>query len=266
MLTADAQLWEAYRRTGDAALRERLIEKHLILVKYAATRIAGRLPSHLSLDDLYSAGLLGYLRAVDDYDPHRGVEFAVYASQRIRGAIFDDLRRLDWVPRAVRRKVRAAERAIDTLFRRLGRQPTEEEIASELAIDLEDYQRLLGSGLTLFSLDSPATGHPDGLTPLDSLEDGASPNPFLSLAAKERRAILGRIIAGLPERERHVLSLYYYEDLTMHQVGQALGVTESRVSQLHSSAVLRIRAALRRRRITATDLVLGCAAGSGGTL
>jgi RNA polymerase sigma factor for flagellar operon FliA len=263
-MKADPALWQAYRRTRDPALRERIIEKNLVLVKYAAARIAGRLPSHLSLDDLYSAGLLGYLRAVEDFDPDRGVEFAIYATQRIRGSIFDELRRLDWVPRAVRRKIRDAERAIDTLFRRLGRQPTEEEIASELSIGLEEYRRLLGYGLTLLSLDAPAGGHEDGLSPLESLEDVTSPNPLLSLAAKERRAILGRIIEGLPERERQVLSLYYYEELTMQEVGQALGVTESRVSQLHSSAVLRIRSALRRHRINANDLVLSRAAGHGG--
>jgi RNA polymerase sigma factor for flagellar operon FliA len=257
LMGADVELWQAYRRTRDLALRERIIEKHLVLVKYTAARLAGRLPSHLRFEDLYSAGLLGYLRAVEDYDPDRGVEFRVYATQRIRGSIFDELRRLDWVPRAVRRKIRDAERAIDTLFRRLGHQPTEEEISSELSIGLEDYRRLLGYGLTLLSLDAPAGGQEEGLSPLDSLEDGNSPNPFLSLAAKERRAILGRIIEGLPERERHVLSLYYYEELTMQEVGQALGVTESRVSQLHSSAILRIRSALRRYRISATDLVLG---------
>jgi RNA polymerase sigma factor FliA len=262
-MKADAALWHAYRRTRDLALRDRIIEKHLVLVKYAAARIAGRLPNHLSLDDLYSAGLPGYLRAVEDYDPSRGVEFSVYASQRIRGSIFDELRRLDWVPRAVRRKIREAERAIDTLFRRLGRQPTEEEIATELSIALEEYRRLLGYGLTLLSLDAPAGGQDDGVVPLESLEDGTSPNPFLSLAAKERRTILGRIIEGLPERERQVLSLYYYEELTMQEVGQALGVTESRVSQLHSSAILRIRAAMRRHRISANDLIPGRAAGQG---
>jgi RNA polymerase sigma factor for flagellar operon FliA len=263
-MKTEIEVWKAYRGTRDPALRERIIERNLFLVKYAAVRIAGRLPSHLSLGDLYSAGLLGYLRAVEDFDPDRGVQFALYATRRIRGSIFDELRRLDWVPRAIRRKIRDAERAIDSLFRRLGRQPMEDEVAAELSIGLEDYQRLLGYGLTLLSLDAPVGGKEEALTPLDSLEDSNAVNPLLSLAAKERCAILGRIIQGLPERERQVLSLYYYEELTMQEVGQALGVTESRVSQLHSSAILRIRSALRRHRISVDDLVLTRTAGLAG--
>lgn len=253
-MIADFALWVSYRQTRSTALRDQIIEKHLVLVKYAAARIAGRLPSHLRMDDLYSAGLMGFLDALEDYDPERGVEFSAYANPRIRGAIFDELRRLDCVPRRVRRRIREAERAIDTLTQRLDRQPTDDEIAAELGIDLAAYQRLLGEGVTLLSLEGAPSSHAEGLSPMDTLEDSDVASPFEALEAKERREILGRIIDRLPEKERQVLALYYYEELTMHEVGRVLGVTESRVSQLHSSAVLRLRAALRRHRVDPGDL------------
>ena len=241
------ELWRAYRRSKDPALRERLVEADLALVKYLAARIASRLPKHLRLDDLFSAGLMGFLAAVDDYDPERGVSFSSYASHRIRGAIFDELRRLDWVPRSTRERMRNAQRAIDTLSRRLVRPPTDQEVAKELGIETEAYRASLGKRITLVSL-SAAGGSDTGEPSLmDSVEDATSPDPFLTLAERERRAMLGRLMDGLPERERQVLALYYYEGLTMREVGSALRVTESRVSQLHTSAVLRLRVMLRQQ-------------------
>ena len=254
-MKADVDLWRTYRQTRDSAVRDRLVEQHLVLVKYAAVRIAGRLPHHLGLDDLYSAGLFGYLAAIEDFDPDRGVEFAAYATRRIRGAIFDELRRLDWVPRAVRRKVRDAERAMDVLGTRLGRQPSDAEIATELGIDVEEYHRILSEGMAVLSLDAAPPGD-DAVAPLDTIEDSRSPNPLTALATKERREILARLIETLPEKERQVLALYYAEELTMQEVGDVLGVTESRVSQLHSSAILRLRAAMRRQRVRPDDLVV----------
>jgi RNA polymerase sigma factor for flagellar operon FliA len=253
-MIADFELWAAYRQTRATDVRDQLIEKHLVLVKYAAARIAGRLPSHLRMDDLYSAGLMGFLDAVEDYDPERGVEFSAYANPRIRGAIFDELRRLDCVPRRVRRRIRDAERAIDTLTQRLDRQPTDEEIAGELGIDVAAYHRLLGEGVTLLSLDGAPSPHAEGLSPMETLEDAETTSPFEALETKERRQLLGRVIDHLPEKERQVLALYYYEELTMQEVGRVLGVTESRVSQLHSSAVLRLRSTLRRQRVDPRDL------------
>jgi RNA polymerase sigma factor for flagellar operon FliA len=255
-MTSDAELWGVYRRTRDRGLRDQLVERHLVLVKYAAARVASRLPSHILIDDLYSAGLLGFLRAVDDFDPDRGVEFGAYASQRIRGAIFDELRRLDWVPRGVRRRAREAERAIERLSQRLDRAPTDEEVAGELGIDVEDYQRSLGEGVSLLSLDAVASRDGDGNSVLDTVEDTENADPFRALMTKERRAILGRLIDDLPQRERQVLALYYFEELTMAEVGRVLGVTESRVSQLHSSAVLRLRTAVRRHRLGAREFAV----------
>jgi RNA polymerase sigma factor for flagellar operon FliA len=253
---AGLELWRAYRRTKDRALRDQLIEADLPLVKYVAARIASRLPKHLRLDDLYSAGLLGYLAAVEDFDPDRGVQFSAYATHRVRGAIFDELRRLDWVPRGVRERIRDAHRAIDTLLQRLDRHPTDEEIAAELGIDTEAYRRSLADGVTLVSLTSTASADGDGPALTDNVEDTATPDPFSTMAAEERREILARLIEKLPERERQVLALYYHEELTMREVGTVLGVTESRVSQLHSSAVQRLTVMLRRQRIGAEELVL----------
>jgi RNA polymerase sigma factor for flagellar operon FliA len=255
-MTDGLDLWRAYRRSKDAALRDQLIEADLAVVKYVAARIAGRLPKHLHLDDLYSAGLLGYLAAVEDFDPERGVAFASYASHRVRGAIFDELRRLDWVPRGVRERMRDVQRAIDTLVQRLDRQPTDEEIAGELGIDVEAYRRSLGDGVTLVSLNSSAAADNDAPVLTDSVEDEGASDPFLAMAAEERRAILGQLIDRLPARERQVLALYYYEELTMREVGTVMGVTESRVSQLHSSAIQRLTVMLRRRRLGAGDLAL----------
>jgi RNA polymerase sigma factor for flagellar operon FliA len=263
-MSMDGEHWRTYRTTRNPALRERLVEEHLSLVKYIAMRVAGRLPGHLGVDDLYSAGLLGFLGAIDDYDPDRGVDFGAYATPRIRGAIFDELRRLDVVPRRVRRRIRDAERAIDTLGRRLSRAPTDEEVAAELGIEVEAYRRILTEGVTLLALDAPPARQEEGASPMDVLEDASSPNPFATAADRERGAILGRMIDRLPPKERQVLALYYYEELTMQEVGKVLGVTESRVSQLHSSAILRLRVELRRQRMDAADLgVTAAAAGKG---
>jgi RNA polymerase sigma factor for flagellar operon FliA len=254
-MTSNLELWRAYRRSKDPSLRDQLIEADLALVKYIAARIAGRLPRHLQLDDLYSAGLLGYLAAVDDFDPDRGVAFATYASHRVRGAIFDELRRLDWVPRGVRERMRDTQRAIDVLYQRLDRQPTDEEIARELGVDVDAYQRSLSDGVTLVSLSSAATVDDDGPVLGDALPDETSSDPFVAVAEDERREILAALIDRLPERERQVLGLYYDEELTMREIGAVLGVTESRVSQLHSSAVQRLTVMLRRRRLGTGDLV-----------
>jgi RNA polymerase sigma factor FliA len=248
------ELWREWRQTRDPNLRERLIEQNLGLVKYAAAWVAGRLPTHMRLDDLYSAGMLGFLDAIENYDPDRGVEFAAYATQRIRGAIFDDLRRLDCVPRRVRRRIRDAQRAIEALSQELDREPTEQEVADALSMSLPEYQRLLGEGVTLMSLDASAPNRDDGGAPIDVLADADAPSPLAALQSKERGTLLGRVIDGLPDKERLVVALYYYEELTMQEIGKVLGLTESRVSQIHSSAILRITNTLRRRRVGARDL------------
>jgi RNA polymerase sigma factor for flagellar operon FliA len=248
-MSDDLVLFREYRRTRGAAVRDRLVEHHLALVKYAAAWVAGRLPSHLRLDDLYSAGMLGFLDAIEHYDPERGVPFTAYAGPRIRGAILDELRRLDCVPRRTRRKLRDAQRAIDALAQELDRDPTDEEIAARLGVAVEDYRRLLGEGVTLIPLDGSARDDDQRGVTLDVLADGSTPSPLRVLEDGEQRRMVGRLIERLPDRERQVLALYYYEELTMQDIGRVLGVTESRVSQIHSGAVLRLRGALRRERV-----------------
>lgn len=255
-MTTSPETWRAYRRTKDRALRDEIVEADLALVKRAAARIASRLPKHLRLDDLYSAGLVGYLAAVEDYDPERGVAFAAYAVHRVRGAIFDELRRLDWVPRGVRDRIRHTERAIATLYQRLDRQPTDEEIARELGVDVEAYRSGLADGVTLVSLSATAAPDGEGAALVDYVRDTQVADPVRALAEVERRGVLGGLVDTLPARERQVLALYYHEELTMREVGTVLGVTESRVSQLHSSAVHRLTVLLRRRRLGESDLRL----------
>jgi RNA polymerase sigma factor for flagellar operon FliA len=263
-MTASLETWRAYRRTKDPALRDQIVEADLGLVKRAAARIASRLPRHLRLDDLYSSGLLGYLAAVEEYDPDRGVAFSAYAVHRVRGSIFDELRRLDWVPRGVRDRIRQTERAIEGLCQRLDRHPTDEEIAAELGIDVEDYRAGLADGVTLVSLSATAAPDGEGSALVDHVRDTRAVDPLRALAEDERRELLGGLVDTLPPRERQVLALYYYEELTMREVGCVLGVTESRVSQLHSSAVHRLSVLLRRRRLAASDLGLPEATSSAG--
>jgi RNA polymerase sigma factor for flagellar operon FliA len=252
-MSADLELFRVYRRTRTPELRERLVERHLPLVKYAAAWLAGRLPSHLRLDDLYSAGILGFLDALEHYDPDRGVPFSSYAAPRIRGAILDELRRADCVPRGVRRRLRNAQRAMEALAQELDREPTDEETAARLGMEIADYRRLLGENVTLVPLDNlPGDGEPGGAVS-EALADPSLPSPLTALEQSEQRRRLGRLIDGLPERERMVLALYYHEELTMQDIGRVLGVTESRVSQIHSSAVLRLQGALRRQRPRAGD-------------
>ena len=255
-MTTSPETWRAYRRSKDRALRDEIVEADLALVKRAAARIASRLPKHLRLDDLYSAGLVGYLAAVEDYDPERGVPFSAYAVHRVRGAIFDELRRLDWVPRGVRDRIRHTERAIATLYQRLDRQPTDEEIARELGVDVEAYRSGLADGVTLVSLSATAAPDGEGAALVDYVRDTQVADPLRALAEEERRGVLGGLVDTLPPRERQVLALYYHEELTMREVGTVLGVTESRVSQLHSSAVHRLTVLLRRRRLGESDLRL----------
>ncbi len=252
--------WRRFRKTRDPDLRDAFICEHIELVRRVASRLALRLPPHVNLDDLEAAGIPGLLDAVDAYDPEKDVEFTAFAQTRIRGAILDELRRLDPLPRSIRDKARRIERATALLQQQLFRPPTDEEVASQLLMSLTEYyevQRDLRAGLQV-SLDAgwgggPEDGDEDGGPP--SLE-GRAPTPWQALAFKEQQNVLGAVIEELPEVERLVLSLYYYEELTMKEIGLVLEVSESRVSQIHSAALLRIRNRLRRRRLRPEDLHL----------
>jgi RNA polymerase sigma factor for flagellar operon FliA len=235
---------------GDSSTeRDLLLVEHLPAVRYLARRIHERLPQHVELDDLVSAGVVGLIDAFSKFDHTKKVQFKSYAQFRIRGAILDSLRTLDWSPRELRRKGRAVEEAIRSVTQRVGRAPSEQEIAKEMELTLAEYQLLLGDlkGLEIGSLHierSEDSGDEELAYIPGSLED----DPLFRCLKGEMKQRLADAIDGLPEKERMVLTLYYYEELTMKEIGLTLGVVESRVSQIHSSAVLRLRAALANLR------------------
>ena len=225
--------------------RDRLLLEHLPSVRYIAHRIHERLPQHVELDDLISAGVVGLIDAYNKFDHTKKVQFKSYAQFRIRGAILDSLRILDWSPRELRRKGRAVQEAVQSMTRRLRRTPTEPEIAHELNLGLNEYQLLLGQlkGLEIGSLNLE---HKDdsGEDQLAYIAGSPEDDPLFRCLQGEMRQMLIDAIEELPEKERMVLTLYYYEELTMKEIGLTLGVVESRISQIHSSAVLRLRAAM----------------------
>jgi RNA polymerase sigma factor for flagellar operon FliA len=230
--------------------REALILEHTPLIRYVAGRIAMRLPAHVPLDDLVSAGVLGLIDAVDKFDPEQNVKFKTYAEFRIRGAILDELRAMDWVPRSVRRKSTQLEEIFQQLQRRLGREPTDDEAAEELGVSLDQFYGLLDQvkAVNLLSLDdqdNPLLGQLDAEQVLAALGREESEDPLARLGLAELRAQVAKAIGGLPEKEKLVVSLYYYDELTMREIGEVLGYTESRISQMHTKAILRLRARLR---------------------
>lgn len=245
---ADAQGAESDKGkgAGDAVVdREQLLLEHLPTVRYLARRIHERLPQHVDLEDLVSAGIVGLIDAFSKFDHGKKVQFKSYAQFRIRGAILDSLRTLDWSPRELRRKGRAVEEAIRTATQQLGRAPSEQEIAAAMGLDLPDYQQLLGDlkGLEIGSLNIERT-EDSGDEELTYVPGNPEEDPLFRCLRGEMKQKLADAIDELPEKERLVLTLYYFEELTMKEIGLTLGVVESRVSQIHSSAVLRLRTAL----------------------
>ncbi|HEU4636797.1 MAG TPA: FliA/WhiG family RNA polymerase sigma factor [Edaphobacter sp.] len=230
---------------GAASERDVLLMEHLPTVRYIARRIHERLPQHVDLDDLVSAGVVGLIDAFSKFDHSKKVQFKSYAQFRIRGSILDSLRTLDWSPRELRRKGRAVEEAIRSLTQRLRRAPTEQEIAAEMKLSLADYQQLLGDlkGLEIGSLHMERS-EDSGDEELAYIPGSPEEDPLFRCLKGEMKQRLADAIDELPEKERLVLTLYYYEELTMREIGVTLGVVESRVSQIHSSAVLRLRSAL----------------------
>ena len=234
-------------RPGDllTAEQEKLMIENLPIVRFIARRIHERLPQHVPIEDLYSAGVVGLLDAFSKFDPAKQVQFRSYAQFRIRGAILDNLRTLDWSPRELRRKGRAIEQAIQTLTAQYGRAPHDLEIAAQLHIDLAAYQQLLGElkGLEIGTLHSERS-EDSGEEELVYLPNRPEDDPLFRFLHSELRERLTEAISDLPERERLVMTLYYYEETTMKEIGLILGVVESRISQIHASAVLHLRARL----------------------
>jgi RNA polymerase sigma factor for flagellar operon FliA len=242
-------LWRRYKSASDERARERLVVAYSPLVKYVAGRMGSALPAHVEEADLISYGLGGLISAIERFDPGRDIRFETYAVARIRGAIIDELRTLDWVPRSVRARAREFERVNTKLEARLHRAPSDEEMAAELAISVEELQDTLlqVSNSTIVALDelwtvSDSTG--DQVSMLDTLADDAAEDPEALVERSSFRDRVADAIVALPEREKMVIALYYYESLTLREIGEILGVTESRVSQLHTKAVLRLRSKL----------------------
>jgi RNA polymerase sigma factor for flagellar operon FliA len=243
------EMWKRYKEQGDDRARERLVVAYSPLVKYVAGRMSSGLPAHVDEADLVSYGLTGLINAIARFDLSRQIKFETYAITRIRGAIIDELRTLDWVPRSVRTRAREIERANQTLEARLQRAPTDEEMAAQLEMSVADFQEALVqiSHSTIIALDelwNTNDQNGDQVSLLDTLADHNAPDPQALVDQAELRDRIAAAIAALPEREKLVIALYYYENLTLREIGEVLGVTESRVSQLHTKAVLRLRSKL----------------------
>ena len=231
-------------------LKEQIVLEHAPLIRYIVNRIAVRLPSHIDLDDLHNTGVIGLMDAIEKYDPEKNCKFKTYAEFRIKGAILDQLRSLDWVPRSVRQKSRRLERAYGEVEQRLGRSATEEEVADSLGLQIDKFHELMNQvrGISLVNLEEIRGNGQDGDRTgsfADIIEDVTSENPFASFKLAEMKQLIADTIGGLPEKERLVISLYYYEDLNMKEIGNILGITESRVCQIHTKSVLRLRSKLK---------------------
>jgi RNA polymerase sigma factor for flagellar operon FliA len=241
-------LWVAFAETRDKGLRDRLILTYAPLVKYVAGRLGSGLPAHVDEGDLVSYGLLGLIGAIERYDPSRDIKFETYAIARIKGAIIDELRALDWVPRSVRSRAREIERAIAEIEAKTGVTPTDEQIAAKIGISVDELEESLAdiSRSSIAALDElwSVSGDGDQISLMDTIEDESGPRPEAALDQTEMREALADAIARLPEREKLVVTLYYYEELTLREIGEVLGVTESRISQLHTKAILRLKARL----------------------
>lgn len=241
-------LWEAYQANPNDELRNRLVEHYLPIVRYTAERVAVNLPQSVELDDLMSAGLFGMLEAIKSFDLGRGVKFKTYCSWRVRGAILDELRANDWVPRLVRTKASKLEKMIQEAEAQLGRPATDLELAAMMGMSLKDLDQLMrdASATTVCYLSDTAGGDDDeGSARSDLLEDPGSRDPIDDL---QRKDIMEVITKELSLRERLIMILYYFEELTMREIGLALDLSESRVCQLHSRIVSRLKARLARRR------------------
>jgi RNA polymerase sigma factor for flagellar operon FliA len=243
------RLWEHFKETQDPATRERLILHYAPLVKYVAGRVGVGLPPNIEQADLVSYGIFGLIDAIEKFDIDRSIKFETYAISRIRGAIIDELRAIDWIPRSVRYKAREVERAYAALEGELRRTPTEPEVAERLGIGLDDLHQIFSqvSYVNVVALDELLTvggEKGDKLSLVDTLEDTKAEDPVTAFENEEMKFLLARAIDQLPEREKIVVTLYYYEGLTLAEIGRVLGVTESRICQMHTKAVLQLRAKL----------------------
>jgi RNA polymerase sigma factor for flagellar operon FliA len=257
---AEETLWRNFKKNPNRANREALILYYLWFVKYICNRVAMELPSHIKKDDLISSGILGLMDAIEKFDDTRKNLFRTYAFSRIRGAIIDELRRLDWAPRAVRRKAREIERVTAELKHKLNRQPTIEEIAQETDTSAHEVSQVFRdvSATSLLSLEEVLWSSDDhkGLPRIDTIEDKQAANAKSALMVSENREIVSQQIQRLSEKERLVITLYYYEEMTLREIGEVLHVSESRVSQLHAEAIESIRRGIQKAKSVLYEEVL----------
>lgn len=244
----EEELWLLYRKTRDPRIRDRFVKQYAPLVKYVAGKIAIGMPHNVEFDDLVGFGVFGLFDAIEKFDPEKHVKFKTYAVTRIRGAVFDELRSIDWVPRSVRQKTREVEDAVRRLETTLGRSATDQEIADDLGVGIDEFQKLMLkiSGTSILSLnDVWYTGDDnEKVSIVESVESPQSLNPDTIVEKDEIKRVIVQAINELPDKEKKVLVLYYYEDLTLKEIGEVLEVTESRISQLHTKAIMRLRAKL----------------------
>lgn len=246
-MTADlSAVWKQYKQHQDRDARKQLITNYASLVKYVAERMAINLPSHIEVNDLINDGIIGLMDAIEKFDPERGIKFETYASTRIHGAILDSLRALDWVPRNVRKKARELESAFSGLEASLGRTPTEEEVAKSMKLSPEEFQKelLAVSGTALLSLDELFYGESGDLSLIEMIREMGE-GPEEETVRKDVERVLKKAIEDLPPKEKLVVHLYYYEELTLKEITLVLQLSEARISQLHTQAVIRLKNKLR---------------------
>jgi RNA polymerase sigma factor for flagellar operon FliA len=245
-------LWREYKETNSKIAKDKLLVEYAHLVKYVTNRLAINLPKSVDRNDLTSAGVLGLIKAVETFEPDRGFKFETYAGHKIRGAILDELRALDWVPRSVRQKSRELQKVFAKLENELGRAPYDDEVCESMNITMQEYEEMLAevTPTTIISLEEamPDRGSDSKeLRIIDTIEDPGSDNPLKELGFAEVKEILKDAIMNLPEKEKLVVALYHYEELTLKEIGVVLDITESRVSQIHSKAILKLRSKLLQR-------------------
>lgn len=245
---SEAELWTLFKENRDPKIRDMFVRQYAPLVKYVAGKVAMGMPHNVEFDDLVGFGVFGLFDAIKKFDPDKHVKFKTYAVTRIRGAIFDELRSIDWVPRSVRQKTREIEDTIHRLESSLGRAASDHELANEMRMTTKEFQKtmLKISGTSILSLnDVWYTGDDnDKVSIVDSIESPSSLNPDIIVEKDEIKRVIIQAITELPEKEKKVLVLYYYEDLTLKEIGKILEVTESRISQLHTKAIMRLRSKL----------------------
>lgn len=243
------ELWKEYKKTDSKVVKDKLLVEYAYLVKYIGNRVAISLPASVDRDDIISSGILGLIKAVETFEPERGFKFETYASHKIRGAILDELRALDWVPRSVRQKAKDLQKVYSKLENELGRIPYDDEVCEELNITIEEFESMLSdvAPSTIISLEEsmPERGSDSKeIRLIDTIEDPGSENPLKALGFAEVKSILKETIVSLPEKEKLVVALYHFEELTLKEIGAVLDISESRVSQIHSKAILKLRAKL----------------------